>query len=255
MDIQHFTVEIKNYRGFSDEEPVVLSVSPGFTAFVGPNNSGKSSLLRFFYEMRTVFDLFQHRNGLDSIRSSDKALIDFSPLGVEDKEEVFHDGNERDLQIRFDFPHASLAQVGRLDLTISRRNFSVSGTSFVPLPSGELSQIIALDFNPVQVRAKLASGDIIEEVDTQPLAQTFEALRRSLYVGPSRNLIGVVAGIYYDLSIGGLFAEQWNEWKTGDTKARRVTVQRVTEDISRIFGYRSLEISATKGGKSLQVVV
>ena len=41
---------LKNYRCFSDESPARFSLRRGFTAFVGVNNSGKSSLLRFFYE-------------------------------------------------------------------------------------------------------------------------------------------------------------------------------------------------------------
>ena len=45
---------LKNYRCFSDENPVCISIRNGFTALVGVNNSGKSSLLRFFYEFRDL---------------------------------------------------------------------------------------------------------------------------------------------------------------------------------------------------------
>ena len=48
---------IKNYRCFSDQSPARLSLQSGFTAFVGMNNSGKSTLLRFLYEMRGIFTL------------------------------------------------------------------------------------------------------------------------------------------------------------------------------------------------------
>src|SRR6266702_3463896 len=46
---------IKNYRCFSDEKPARILIKPGFTAFLGINNSGKSSLLKFFYEFRNLF--------------------------------------------------------------------------------------------------------------------------------------------------------------------------------------------------------
>ena len=54
---------IKNYRCFSDSDPVPISIRDGFTAFVGVNNSGKSSLLKFFYELRDLFlHLSKHEN-------------------------------------------------------------------------------------------------------------------------------------------------------------------------------------------------
>jgi len=48
-------MKIKNYRCFSREAPAEICIRDGFTAFVGPNNSGKSSLLRLFYELRNIF--------------------------------------------------------------------------------------------------------------------------------------------------------------------------------------------------------
>jgi len=46
------TVTFKNFRGFSDEEPAVFELTEGFTAIIGANNSGKSSLLRWPHELR-----------------------------------------------------------------------------------------------------------------------------------------------------------------------------------------------------------
>jgi AAA15 family ATPase/GTPase len=48
-------LSIENYRCFPAGSPVSLKISKGFSAFVGVNNSGKSSLLKFFYEMRPAF--------------------------------------------------------------------------------------------------------------------------------------------------------------------------------------------------------
>jgi len=49
-------LEIKNYRSFADENPLRLQLRPGFTALIGPNNSGKSSVLKFFYELRPTLE-------------------------------------------------------------------------------------------------------------------------------------------------------------------------------------------------------
>ena len=39
---------IKNYRCFTDDQPCIIEFCSGFTSFVGPNNSGKSTLLGCF---------------------------------------------------------------------------------------------------------------------------------------------------------------------------------------------------------------
>lgn len=48
-------ITIKNYRCFTDEHPAVFELDECFTAIIGPNNSGKSSLLRMFYELRPLW--------------------------------------------------------------------------------------------------------------------------------------------------------------------------------------------------------
>src|SRR6266849_3839293 len=66
METMDIELTIKNYRCFSDEKPARILIKPGFTAFLGINNSGKSSLLKFFYEFRNLFQLL-----------SDTAIITF----------------------------------------------------------------------------------------------------------------------------------------------------------------------------------
>jgi len=46
---------IKNYRCFPDSRHARIVVRDVFTAILGVNNSGKSSLLKFFYEFRYLF--------------------------------------------------------------------------------------------------------------------------------------------------------------------------------------------------------
>lgn len=50
----HIELTLKNYRCSPDARPMRISLGGGPTAFIGVNNSGKSSLLKFFYEFRIV---------------------------------------------------------------------------------------------------------------------------------------------------------------------------------------------------------
>src|SRR5204863_6081551 len=94
MDVE---ITIKNYRCFSDEKPARLLLRNGFTAFVGPNNSGKSSLLKFFYEFRNLFALFSA--GGNAIGSTYSATPFALAPSIQDTNEFFCNLNSRDLEI------------------------------------------------------------------------------------------------------------------------------------------------------------
>lgn len=92
----------------------------------------------------------------------------------------------------------------------------------------------------------------IEASEFQKVAKQF---CNSIYIGPFRNAVNTGAGRYYDLSIGTEFITTWHEWKTGENKVAALAVERVTEDIRRIFGFKKLEIAASQRLNTLQVAV
>ena len=51
---RYIKLTIGNYRCFRSSHPVVFLLRPGFTSFIGANNAGKSTLLRFLYEFRDL---------------------------------------------------------------------------------------------------------------------------------------------------------------------------------------------------------
>src|SRR5262245_54405234 len=57
-------ITIGNYRCFSEQRPARFVVGDGETAFVGINNSGKSTLLKFFFEMRGLWNTITHADTL-----------------------------------------------------------------------------------------------------------------------------------------------------------------------------------------------
>ena len=94
-------ITIKNYRCFPDTKPARLLVRDGFTAFIGINNSGKSSLLKFFYELRGLFSALSSANAnwTEALRGNPRPFNQAST--VVDPDELFHNGNNRGLEIAF----------------------------------------------------------------------------------------------------------------------------------------------------------
>ena len=96
MDIE-FT--LKNYRCFSDQHPARIRLREGLTSFVGVNNAGKSSLLRFFYEFRPLFANIQaYSTPLLAALKGQGQSIPF-PQEIVDNAELFCNGNQRPLEI------------------------------------------------------------------------------------------------------------------------------------------------------------
>jgi ABC-type Mn2+/Zn2+ transport system ATPase subunit len=246
-----FRLTIKNYRCFSDEHPLHLQMGPGFTAFVGPNNAGKSTLLRFFYELRNVFMALEFSPDYGALLEHGGAL---KPLGTSDLEELFNDGNERDIRVEFDFPAAGERQISRFQLIVNRKY----GVFWKPawFLGPERTKITSISADGEVTKAYTAGGPSEGiAVDMKDYHRVMYSLYQTLYVGPFRNVNADGTGEHYDLQIGRSFVQTWVEWKTGEHKQQRQAIQRVTNDICRIFGYGRLEINANLARTELQVVV
>src|SRR5689334_5413027 len=91
-----FKLTIKNYRCFEDQAPLRIDFGRRFTAFVGPNNAGKSTILRWLYEFRHLFHQLQTNNA-NFQQAARGSKIPFQLNDVEDLGSLFADRNERDL--------------------------------------------------------------------------------------------------------------------------------------------------------------
>src|SRR5579862_141801 len=105
--MKRIRITLKNYRGFSDEEPLRFEIGPQcITAFVGKNNSGKSAAKLFFFEFRPLFEKFKNVNpGISPslaqvLRPGFRMPVEYRK--VVDPEEVFNNSNTRPLTIELE---------------------------------------------------------------------------------------------------------------------------------------------------------
>jgi len=195
------TITLKNYRCFSATNPAQIQVRPGFTALVGQNNSGKSALLRFFYELRGVFNTLSNPNHVRDLISNTVAT---SFQGTEDSTEVYfgREQDSQDLIIDLDFPVTSEDQLSRARLVFQRASPNVLRTSYYLGP--HRTHVTGLQASGGS-RLVLIAGSSQHSVDVQPFIETMQSLAGSVYIGAFRNAIHEGAGSLYDLPIGTSF--------------------------------------------------
>jgi ABC-type cobalamin/Fe3+-siderophores transport system ATPase subunit len=239
-------VELRNYRCFPLGKAARLAFGPGFTAIVGQNNAGKSSLLRFFWEYRELWKWLAALNSL----SNAKEFGWGGTQGTTDPDEVFSNLNSENLQIRFGLKDLAVGG-GRhpapeeLVIEISRKNHLAS-----------LSWVI--NGHPVDRISWRGNHTLVAgggQYAIQPYAEMFQGLADSVYIGPFRNALNAAGARHYDIEIGHDFINSWSRFKSGASKAENRAAIELTEELRRIFGFQSLEINPTNEGTTMQVNV
>lgn len=258
-------ISIANYRGYSERDPLVFEVGQGITAFVGPNNSGKSAPKLFFYEFRELL------RGLSANPGNDPSLqrvflsnwgLTINYPGTSDPDEVFNNTNSRpitlDITLLDPVAPKGEPQSGELLVRIVASSERANPRFWRFKAFGRDNPTLAL---PRHKNMPTISGTAI----TLPQAQTrvelsefidaMKMLSDARYYGPFRNAINQGAGQYYDFVLGTGFMDRWQMWKTSGNKRQSLAIQDVTEEIRRIFGFKSLEINTSPSRNTLIVAV
>jgi ABC-type Mn2+/Zn2+ transport system ATPase subunit len=247
---------LKNYRCFPDTHPVRLTIRPGVTAFIGANNSGKSSMLRFFYEFRQLFQDARNPNALNSAFGG--GTVAFTPT-VQDAEEVFAEKTDRPLEIAIDLRRNVVATqddvgvpyVDGIALTLGRGEGGWTGKFFV---AGAAAGPEAGGHSIADRHITHADGS--PRFNIQYFLEACRVLGSTFYAGAFRNAVNIGSLIpYYDIQVGQAFVTQWRTLQTGTSISSKRMVKRITTDIAEIFGFSDLEIHASEDGTTLQLLI
>jgi hypothetical protein len=217
---------IKNYRCFA--RPVRVEITKGFTAFVGVNNAGKSTIMRFLLELRPLITSLAETNVIRGLLAGQRAATNF--LHVLDNIEVFSNLNQNPIEFSINLAYepedlTPAEQREEVYQFVISRDMGASATLFV---DGE-------DFRK-QPNSVLEAGQITRDgrpfVRFNALATLLYSLSNTLYIGPFRNTINAGGKTdYLDIQIGQSFIAQFRELKTGSSK-------KANTDISRLFPVR-----------------
>jgi hypothetical protein len=245
-------LRLRNYRCFGDE-PVSICFTDGFTALVGTNNSGKSSLLRMPYELRSLFSLLTnpHANPGQQLLRGGNSQGRWTP-SVASGERIFRTGADRPVEIDIvvrDGPKGRFAQDGDqvvLTITYDRQGFTNT------ILKTEGGTVLGSMEQPLDLSKPGA-------LDLEPFTSAMQQLVQSMYIGPFRNAINVGGqDSYYDIQVGEQFIRSFSGFKSGPMPEQNEAVYELTQEIKRIFGFESLDtltLSATINPFNLPLTV
>ena len=261
---------IKNYRCFEDTFPLVIDLDNKVMALVGANNSGKSALLRFFFELKNLWlNLTTTPHILEMIQ---ERKVETGVIGATESASLFHRFNERPMSFSFEFPEEGPPQrKGTRDGTTNR----ILGITFtaqrgVSLQRGltNLALTCELRFRdqvhrlPENAAANIDDDGVLfvsggdkprDLADLSPLIRLGRFLHNAKYFPATRHAL-TAGGGDYDATLGGDVAVRWADWKAG-TVAQRQAIERTTRDIERLLGVSRLEINAVKDKRVFTVTI
>jgi len=220
---------------------------------VGINNSGKSSILRFSYEFRSLFGILASSNPNFASIFSGTGCAFSCPSNILDPQEVFSNTNDRDLEMQFHFnPEVGAADQSRYKAVIVV--LRPKNVFQFELFKDDRS-LRGVSFDPQNYR--VFSGGIADTRAIIPfLFEAFSKLANTMYIPPFRNAINIGTNQnYFDIAVGQSFISKWRASKTGPTKSLHEAILRLTEDIKRIFGFRQLEINSSDDNQTMQLYI
>lgn len=245
-------VRLHDYRCFKREQPVTLEFRNGFTSFIGPNNSGKSALIRFPYEIRGVIEVLLNCFDASTFGNFNNQLGWNLAGGFYEQGEIVCERSRADCSIDFEPEFASVRPgdaISRLALSFSDDGRFFTCEFFAgksePLYKSEMAGYVT---GGVQMK----SGKVYS---VEALRKFLQDLRDVQFIGPFRNAINEGGGTYFDVQVGTGFIAQWDLWKTGSNRSHSRAIEAVTGDVRRLIGADRLEITATTDKKSLQVFI
>jgi len=237
-----------NYRCFGDA-PQTIRIDPGVTAFLGPNNAGKSTVLRLLRDLRPVFER-PHGNAstLEDHCRETKRCGEYFTRVEEGWWHTLCDRNEREFQCRVasldphgegpEFSFTCRRQPER-EAVVAVQLRQRGGREYIDVPEGHTS----------------GTGSWKHAIES--IQAVLKDLASTVFVGPFRNVLNVegVGTQHFDMTIGRPLVEGWHVLKNGTDPDHARIAARLERQIAGLLCLKSLEINSARDFSTLLVVV
>lgn len=253
------TLTLRNYRCFDWNNPATLEFGDGFTAFVGSNNSGKSTALRSIFELRNMFQA-----AFNSLHANQSFRYSTQPLGISDVAEIANDSDPTRFQFSIAITDSARPKSEAQSLAIAILfEYEVLSQTLSPKRvktvdhQGNIRQLEDTEINKSdkgQTTPIITYPDRLI-VDYSDLMAFANELSLSKYYPAFRNAINEGGGNYYDIPIGTALVSAWDGLKAGSSRAQKLAISRVEDEIASLLGFKSLQINADQSGKTLDVII
>lgn len=241
------TIEIENYRGFTSPTRASFDLGSGITSFVGRNNSGKSSLLKFFYEFRNMFTTLA--GNLGAFFLDNPPFLFQYPQDAGDPLSLFPRENSDPIRIRLELNETPLHVSKVVDnvRTMPANNLTIEIRRDQPRWA-----YAHTNYGDKKLRGNVGGStdalwftmDSGLRLDFTDIVSLLQKLGSTLYIGPFRNVLNIgERQQYYDMNVGQAFIREWANAQSGALTGRE-TIQNVIKDIEEIFDIGRLTIDA-----------
>ncbi len=248
-------ITLKNYRCFADRHPAKIVIEDGLTAFVGVNNAGKSTLLRFLYEFRNLFSAMAADSNWREAARTNRLSVSI-PSSIRDSIELYSDTNERDMTLEFRVtgdrePPRNVPEIADAEFKFPRNDRVSYILTRIESPAiGRFPLGTEVDLASA---AELGRGDV--RVSLRNHLEAMRRLSRTLYVGAFRNVLNTGAKTdYFDIQVGDAFIRRWRAMQTGNQRQENTACLKVEAKVAELLGYKTLSIQAADSNDTLHVV-
>lgn len=252
-------IEIKGYRCFAPSSPLRLILDDGIVSFVGPNNSGKSTALRFFYEFRGLLQKLTTTQFWEQALQGSHISCGVADT-IRDKTSVFTDKYEGPIVITVSIACEQPSEFNTSTVSCIRVQYDrEQRVTMQVIDNGFRKHEISHPTHRwvTENESLLHYHNRAYFLDITPWQTAIGPLVSSCYMPAFRNIHNAVLenGHYYDLHVGKQFIQQWREWRTGDSTAHFDLLRKVEEDIKRLMGFKELSIESTKNDDDLWLII
>jgi predicted ATP-dependent endonuclease of OLD family len=255
-------IEVRNYRCFVDSSPLAIDLTNKSTAIIGPNNAGKSAILRFFWEFGHL--IYQIPNAIQEHSKNDgyaRIPISSDSPRTQDLHSLFAKFGERPIQIDLkqtnvlinpiDIGHYSEKCVPIHIRIVLAKNSNFAQVLIIEKQKviENLSQSKTVRYHDQGISIKTPNSSEINYIRFRE----FYELDSPTFLPSVRSYARSAIDNDYGLTLGLSVVSAWSGYKVAESSASWDFAKDVEDELARIFGYVHLNIMANGTGRDLIV--